>query len=155
MQITVLIKNFLEKWKTPLLIVTAIVFFAVVAKFAMDYYAKKQSEKALTDLANNQERTNDALVYLFAADWCKYCKKAAPVWDAFVNQYNNTMHNNRRIVCNKIDCTDVTNDSNNELMKQFGVTSYPTILMIKDQKIIRYDASVSKENLDEFVRKMV
>lgn len=155
MQLTLLIKKFFETWKTPILVIGSIVFFAIVSKFAMDYYNKTQSDQKLADLANNQERPNDVTVYLFFADWCKHCIKARPAWESFMMQYNNKPYKDRRIVCNEIDCSDVTNNTNDELMKQFGVNSYPTILMIKDQKIVRFDASVTKDNLDEFVKKMI
>ena len=154
MQLTIFIKTFLEKWKLPLTVVLSILFFGLVAKFAMTHYRKIYFHTS-KDIANGQERPNDVTIYFFFADWCKHCQKAKPVWEAFQHQYDQTAKNDRRIVCNPVDCTDVSDEDTKELLKQFRVNSYPTILMLKDQKIIRFDASVSKNNLDEFVRKMM
>ena len=155
MQLTVLVKNFVQTWKTPLLVVVFLFFFGMVSKWAMDSYQTMYLAKETQDVANGQTRTNDVLVYLFYADWCKHCQNAKPAWDSFRHQYDQTSRNNRRIVCNPVDCTDVTNEDTRQLLKQFRVNSYPTILMVKDQRIIKFDASVTKENLDEFIQKMI
>jgi thiol-disulfide isomerase/thioredoxin len=136
-----------------LLVLTSFVLFTVVAYYAFRKYQEMMERRAAEDVANNQERSEDVTIMLFSADWCKYCKAAKPIWDAFVSEYHQLVRGTRRIICTKIDCTDPAESA--AKTNQFGVNSFPTILMVKDGKIVRFDASVTKEHLDMFVEKML
>lgn len=155
MQITQLISAFFRKWSTPLLVLSGLVLFSLVAYYMIQKNQTMEMKKGIQDIANEQERADDVSVLLFAADWCKYCKAAKPVWQAFMKEYDHVVKGTRRIICTTIDCTDPADATSKKLIGQFKVDSFPTILMVKDGRVIRFDASVTKDHLDQFIDKML
>lgn len=57
----------------------------------------------------------------FWAEWCKPCLIVAPTIDELAKQYDG-----------KVKVAKVDVDSQGELAQQFGVSSIPTLLIIKD-----------------------
>lgn len=153
MRFTQILSTFLKTNSTVLVAITSFILFTVVAYYAYQKYREMMDRRAAEDVANNQERTEDITIMLFSADWCKFCKATKPIWDAFISEYHQLVAGSRRIVCTKIDCTNPSESA--AKTNQFGVDSFPTILMVKDGKIIRFDASITKEHLDLFVEKYI
>lgn len=153
MRFTQIITSFVQSHSSLFVIGFCAVFFSILAYYTYQTYQKKWSMENDQDLANLQ-RSGDATIMLFSANWCKHCKAAKPIWEAFVEEYHQKNHGSYRIICSNIDCTDPNEDQNLQMAK-YGVDSFPTILMVKDGKVIRFDASVTKEHLDLFVEKML
>lgn len=98
--------------------------------------------------------TKDAEILFFYADWCPHCKQAKPEWAKFKEEHHETEVNGYRILCIDVNCTSELGESG-QLIKTYDVEGFPTIKMKANGKIIEYEAKVSKQNLDLFVKKML
>jgi thiol-disulfide isomerase/thioredoxin len=131
-----------------------IALFVIVVIFVLvGFYGYKRffsnNNEAYKNVANMNLRDPEIVVYFFFADWCPHCTKAKPQWTAFSNEHNDSRVNNYNIQCKSVDCTD--NSTNKDLMKQYNVDSFPTVIMVKDGNVISYDAKITTETLTKFV----
>lgn len=95
---------------------------------------------------NNSSSTQYLEFMLFYTTWCPMCKKAMPEWNKFKNHWENKQFNGYTIIFKEIDC-----DMNESLADKYKIDGYPTIKMIKDNKIITYDAKPSFSTLTMFL----
>jgi thioredoxin 1 len=99
----------------------------------------------VTDQTFTAETNNGIVLADFFATWCGPCKMIAPV----LEELDQDMGNQVKIV--KIDV-----DQNQETANKFGIMSIPTLLVMKDGKIV--DTLVgfkSKEALEEALNKHI
>jgi thioredoxin 1 len=99
----------------------------------------------VTDQTFTAETNNGIVLADFFATWCGSCKIIAPV----LEELDQDMGNQVKIV--KIDV-----DQNQETANKFGIMSIPTLLVMKDGKIV--DTLVgfkSKEALEEALNKHI
>jgi len=93
---------------------------------------------------NFDEITADGTVLVdFWATWCGPCRMIAPVIDKLAESYEN-----KAKIC-KVDI-----DSNQELATKFGVRSIPTIIFMKDGKILEDKTMVGGQSEDAFVKQL-
>lgn len=81
------------------------------------------------------------LVLDFSATWCGPCKKIAPIIEELAGEYEG------RVNIGKCDV-----DDNEELASQFGIRNVPTVLFIKDGKVV--DRHVGAAAKSVFVEKI-
>jgi thiol-disulfide isomerase/thioredoxin len=152
-------ERFLYPYKTVFLILFLVILFSLVAYFVYTrYLANMIKDKKYTDVANNASSQDAVQIYFFSADWCPHCKTAKPEWQQFVKQVNGTTVNNKTIQTIDVDCTDMDSSKTNDpaivktiqLVKEFDVKGFPTVLAVKDGKKIDYDAKVSLTTLNKF-----
>ena len=93
-----------------------------------------------TDQNFKTETAKGLTVVDMYADWCGPCKMMAPIYEDLAKQYGDKI---------KIGKLDV--DSDPETPGQFGVSSIPTIVFLKDGKEI--DRLVGFQSKDTFVQK--
>ena len=60
--------------------------------------------------------------------------------------------NDYKIVCVSVDCTDAEKPETAQMISQYNITSYPTVLMVKDGSTYVFDAKITNENLEQFVQ---
>jgi thioredoxin 1 len=99
----------------------------------------------VTDQTFTAETNNGIVLADFFATWCGPCKMVAPV----LEELDQDMGNQVKIV--KIDV-----DQNQETANNFGIMSIPTLLVMKDGKVV--DSLVgfkSKEALEEALNKHI
>ena len=77
----------------------------------------------------------------FFATWCGPCRMVSPIIDELAAEYEG------RVIIGKMDV-----DSNDEVVGQFGVRNIPTIIFIKDGKVV--DKIVGATSKDKFVAKI-
>ncbi len=96
----------------------------------------------ITD-ANFQEYANSGkpMVLDFWAEWCGPCRMVSPIIDELYNEYGD------RVVIGKMDV-----DNNDEVVAQFGVRNIPTIVFLKDGKMV--DKIVGATPKAKFVEKI-
>ena len=77
-------------------------------------------------------------IYYFTADWCSPCKKVKPI----VEELNNESFNVKFKIINI--------DSDLQIAKNFGVSSIPTFILLKNNKEIkRISGAKTREQLEE------
>lgn len=89
----------------------------------------------------NQVRDNEGVSLLdFYADWCGPCRMVMPIVEEIASERSD-------LLVGKINV-----DENPELAKEFGVFSIPTLVVMKNGKIIqRASGARSKEKILELV----
>ena len=90
----------------------------------------------------DQVRNNEGVALLdFYADWCGPCRMVLPLVDEIAQERDD-------LLVGKINVND-----NPELAREFGVISIPTLIVMKDGKIInRASGARSKEKILELVK---
>ncbi len=73
----------------------------------------------------------------FWASWCGPCKMVSPIIDSLADEYEG-----------KIKVCKVNVDSESSLATEFAVVSIPTVVLIKNGKIV--DKSVGAKSFDDF-----
>tara|TARA_B110000114_G_C15091003_1_gene398617 strand:- start:1664 stop:2197 length:534 start_codon:yes stop_codon:yes gene_type:complete len=98
----------------------------------------------------NQENTSEksAELFLFYVEWCPHCKSAKPTWDEF-KDHNKTV-NGYSIIYNEINCTD-ENEQSTKLINKYNIEGFPTIILLKNNEVIQFDAKPSKETISQFL----
>ena len=137
---------------TTLIIICSIALFAVLSIFYYYYYVAPSLNvkyKANNEI-NSGETIHNAELILFYATWCPHCKAAKPIWEELKNEYENKIVNGYTIVFTDIDCSEETPEIE-KIVNQYNIEGYPTIKLIKDGKVIEYDAKPSKETLEQFL----
>tara|TARA_B110001450_G_C17551843_1_gene453001 strand:- start:510 stop:917 length:408 start_codon:yes stop_codon:yes gene_type:complete len=81
------------------------------------------------------------VLYFFYVDWCPHCKTAKPVISELEEELGD-----KKVRIEKVNC-----EENKSLPKKYGVQAYPSIILVKGEERIEYDAGVSKEGLKEFI----
>lgn len=81
------------------------------------------------------------MVLDFWAEWCGPCRMVSPIIDELHKEYGD------RVVIGKMDV-----DSNDEVVGQFGVRNIPTVVFLKDGKLM--DKIVGATTKDKFVAKI-
>lgn len=76
---------------------------------------------------------------LFYTTWCPHCKDTLKEWGAYKNTRSD-------LLFTIVDC-----DKDKEEADLYEIDSYPTILMLVNDKKYIFDANFSKEAMDKFV----
>jgi thiol-disulfide isomerase/thioredoxin len=141
------------------MIILVIIFISASIYGYQKFYLPWVSSKKYSDVANTDPTANanggDVIIYFFSADWCPHCKTALPEWKNFSHNYNGKEVNGYEISCVNIDCTDDKDTEVMEYIKKYEIQGYPTIKMLKGDKIIDFDAKVTNTSLESFVKNMV
>jgi thioredoxin 1 len=99
----------------------------------------------VTDQTFTAETNNGIVLADFFATWCGPCKMIAPV----LEELDQDMGKQVKIV--KIDV-----DQNQETANKFGIMSIPTLLVMKDGKVVDTLVGLkSKEALEEALNKHI
>lgn len=100
---------------------------------------------SLTKKTKNEEEFKETdktiTVMLFKADWCGHCQNFIPEWQKFKKRHSN--------------CKEYDADKNHNENKEFGVNSYPTILVkVNDEKPIQYTGERTSDALETYVNSL-
>jgi len=101
-----------------------------------------------------QEPINNAELYFIFAEWCPYSKKVMPIWDKLKEKYNRKKVNKYAVIFKDLD-GDKDETEIDDFSKRFNkkIDGYPTIILIKQNEVIEFDAEPTKENLTAFIEK--
>ena len=118
--------------------------------FNRDHQLNKEFiSKNSSDNSNKKE----IIIMYFYTEWCPYCKKAKPEWDKFgsyINNYNNNNDEEYHVTLLSIDC-----DKDVKTANKYKINGYPTIKLIKNEKVNDFDARPSKDSLVEFLNSYI
>tara|TARA_Y100000389_G_C17397242_1_gene483274 strand:+ start:829 stop:1365 length:537 start_codon:yes stop_codon:yes gene_type:complete len=149
----------IEKIQNNKMIVLLIIFFSA---FSYYYYKTKIAPKLTPDyIPNNEFVENKAIkkeneyatLYLFQADWCNLCEKLKPVWRDLKLSLNKTKINKHVLVFNEINDADeaLITDFETTYLNGNSVQEFPTIFLVKDNEVIEFEGTPTRNNLEEFV----
>tara|TARA_B110000091_G_C13799873_1_gene469689 strand:+ start:1927 stop:2397 length:471 start_codon:yes stop_codon:yes gene_type:complete len=144
----VLYIDYIKPMRTLWMVIFVTIIFVTAAFFAYKWYIKSTIENLGTsDVANNNRRVSEAELLFFSADWCPHCKNAKPEWDSFKKEYDGKEMGFYKINCQSVDCTD----GENELIQKYSIDGYPTVIMIKDNERVNFDAGITESSLKSFI----
>ena len=107
-------------------------------KYKQKYLNLKQSINAQTGGYNeiNQEKPQ---LMLFKAEWCGHCRNFKESWEALKEHVP------------QVDFITYDADSNEEKMKEYGVQSFPTLMLKKNDEILEFNQERNIDNIVKFV----
>ena len=142
--------------KKFLIIIILISLFLGAAFYVYsNYIAPRLNPKFVSNREFTQQETIDnAELYFMFAEWCPYSKKVMPIWDSLKEKYNRKKVNNYTVVFKELD-GDKNEKEIDDFSKRFNkkIDGYPTIILIKQNEVIEFDAEPTKENLTAFIEK--
>jgi thiol-disulfide isomerase/thioredoxin len=151
------ILNYIQPFVKYTWIILIIVIFLLVGYYGYKRYAAPAiSDSVYKDVANANRRGLNADIYFFHADWCPHCKKAAPEWKDFQDEYNGKSVNGYTIVAHDFNCTEDSGENSNEkiaeMVQKYNIQGYPTIIITTDDgKTINFESKITKKSLETFV----
>ena len=115
------------------------------------YWVYVQSQKKTTNYVENNEFKDKKFpggnnLLFFYADWCKHCNTSKPIW-------NNIKKDSdfEEFDLNFVDI-DGEKEENYDLLKNYKIKEYPTILLDRDGTKFIFDASLTHETLLKFLQ---
>jgi thiol-disulfide isomerase/thioredoxin len=143
--------------KYTIILIIVLLFVAFITYYV---YTKYYSSKLLELYKPNNEKmpvwtkdgnTNEVELMFFFANWCPHCKTAKPEWEKAKTQYNNTIMDGYKILFIDVDCTQ-PDSKITAMMDKYNIEGYPTIILIKNNEVITYDAKVTYDHLVQFLK---
>tara|TARA_Y100000591_G_C21737901_1_gene647689 strand:- start:364 stop:840 length:477 start_codon:yes stop_codon:yes gene_type:complete len=134
--------------------------FIATAIYIFIYYIKPQIDKSYytNDEFNDQDTKNKyfADIYLFSAKWCPHSKKIMKIWKVLKEKYNNQKINSYNIVFKEIE-EKKNKDELDKFEEDYNkeIDGFPTIILIKDNQLIEFEAKATKDNLEEFLHSIL
>lgn len=134
---------------------TAGIILLMIVLAIIAYYVFQKSlpspSSFIPNQSNGESSGKEAELILFYADWCPHCKTAKPEWEKAKAEYNNNTINGYKILFVEIDCTN-PDAKTTSILNKYNVEGYPTIIMVKNNEVITYDAKVTYDHLSEFLK---
>lgn len=150
-QFTDLIKKYVRPYYYYLVTLLIVVILLLVAYHILKKYKMLES----FDVANDSDKQgNSCIIYFFHADWCPHCKKALPEWESFKQTNNGKMINGYKLNCVDVNCTNEDDANTTQYINKFNVEGYPTIKMLKDNKVIDFESRITTSSLNSFLDTM-
>jgi len=136
-----------------------LVFF-VILFLGLGYYfytrvfkKKYEQDKTFKDVANDNPRKDEIVVYFVTVPWCPYCKKALGDWNQFVGDYEGKeMNNGSRVHCIQVDEKDPNSDQFENIKEKYNIDKFPTVFILYGGKRYDFDSAVTYYALDQFVQ---
>ena len=115
---------------------------------------KSKNSKTKSKTPNKKINNKNVTVGLIHANWCGHCQHLMPEW----NKMEHNIKNNPKLSANceivKIESEHLKNELpkyENMINEKISVDGYPTIFLIKNNKIEKYSGDRSSEALGGWV----
>ena len=141
--------EYIREYKKPIYAISGIAILVVGIVIAVKLIKPMLNKSYVSnnEFKKKSSEKNVVEIMFFYTAWCPYCKKARPEWDKFKNQWENKSIKDYSIVFTENDC-----DTNEKVANEYKVDGYPTIKLLKDNKIVDYDAKPSVDTLNMFLK---
>ena len=125
--------NFLKPFRKQVIVSSIIVALAFGYTYLMGYFNKENF---------GLSQTSKELVF-FSMEGCGHCVEFQPTFDLLKSNYGNTAH---------IEIVQVKQNEKPEMAEQYGVTSFPTIMSLKEgKKVKEYSGDRTYEDVVRFM----
>ena len=153
------VKGMLFNKKFIIILVVTAIFIGVAFWVYTTYVAPSINP----DYVPNREFTdgegsNTADLFMFSVDWCPYSKAAKPVWKKLTEKYNGHEVNGTLLQVKEIDGDKQAQQLENFESKYLNgkkIDGYPSIYMVKDDKVVEYEAKPKLDTLKEFINSVL
>lgn len=153
------VKGILFNKKFIIILVVTAIFIGVAFWVYTTYVAPSISP----DYVPNREFTdgegsNTAELFMFSVDWCPYSKAAKPVWKKLTEKYQGQEVNGTLLEVKEIDGDKQAQELENFESKYLNgkkIDGYPSIYMVKDDKVVEYEAKPKLDTLKEFINSVL
>ena len=149
------IKETFSSKKFMIIIILISLFLGAAFYVYNTYIAPRLNPKFVSNREFTQQETIDTTeLYFIFADWCPYSKKVMPIWNSLKEKYNRKKVNKYAVIFKELD-GDKNEKEIDDFSKRFNkkIEGYPTIILIKQNEVIEFDADPTKENLEAFIEK--
>jgi thiol-disulfide isomerase/thioredoxin len=153
------VKGMLFNKKFIIILVVTAIFIGVAFWVYTTYVAPSINP----DYVPNREFTdgegsNTADLFMFSVDWCPYSKAAKPVWKKLTDKYNGKEVNGTLLEVKEIDGDKQAQELENFESKYLNgkkIEGYPSIYIVKDDKVVEYEAKPKLDTLKEFINSVL
>ena len=153
------VKGMLFNKKFIIILVVTAIFIGVAFWVYTTYIAPSISP----DYVPNREFTdgegsNTAELFMFSVDWCPYSKAAKPIWKKLTEKYQGQEVNGTLLEVKEIDGDKQAQELENFESKYLNgkkIEGYPSIYMVKDDKVVEYEAKPKLDTLKEFINSVL
>ena len=153
-----MVKGMLFNKKVIIILIVAAIFIGVAFWVYTTYIAPSIDPEYVPNREFTDETSKTADLYMFSVDWCPYSKKAKPIWKKLTSKYDGRDINGISLSIKEID-----GDKQASELAVFETTyldgkkidGYPSIYMVKDDKVHEYDAKPNLETLTEFIQSVL
>jgi|TARA_B110000467_G_C17984117_1_gene296843 thiol-disulfide isomerase/thioredoxin len=122
-------------------------------KINPQFVENKEIVSSMDDDTNNITAVD---VILFKVDWCPHSKKAIPIWTKLKSIWDNKSINGKKLIFKMFDGDTQEAEINSfEDKYKKRIDGYPTIVLVKDNEIIEYDAKPEIKTFEEFLNTVV
>jgi thiol-disulfide isomerase/thioredoxin len=83
---------------------------------------------------------NKVDIMLFKAEWCGWCKKFEPVWNALQDKYNK-----------KFNFIKYDLDKDKSVFEKYKIEGFPTVLYKVDKEMVPYNGERDVESFESFL----
>jgi thiol-disulfide isomerase/thioredoxin len=148
------VRRYISPYYNIIVGITFLVLFMVIGYYAYDRLYLKRVANKFKDVSNEPRRNKEVTVFFFHVDWCPHCKKALPEWNAFKAQNDGKPINGYLVKCVDMDCTNESSDITRAI-NEYKIDSYPTVKMLREEKVIDFDSKITTSSLNSFVTTML
>jgi thiol-disulfide isomerase/thioredoxin len=144
------------KSKKFVIIIVLITIFIGAAIFVYNKYVAPKLNPTFIEnreFTNTSLKSNDATLYFIYATWCPHSKKVIKHWEKLKKQYDGKV-----VKKYAVEFIEYDGDKQEVLIEEFSkdynkkIEGYPTIILIKDNEVIEFEADPTLENLNEFIQ---
>ena len=152
------VKGLLFNKKFLIIMVVVVIFLAVAFYVYNTYVAPRINPDFVPNREFDDDDVKNATLYFFSVDWCPYSKKAKPIWKKLTSKYDGSDINGVTLSIKEIDGDKQSTELESFETKYLDgkkVEGYPSIYMVKDDKVHEYDAKPNLDTLTEFIQSVL
>ena len=153
------VKGMLFNKKFIIILVVTAIFIGVAFWVYTTYIAPSISPDYVPNREfTDGEGTNTAELFMFSVDWCPYSKAAKPIWKKLTEKYQGQEVNGTLLEVKEIDGDKQAQELENFESKYLNgkkIDGYPSIYMVKDDKVVEYEAKPKLDTLKEFINSVL
>ena len=152
------VKGMLFNKKFIIILVVTAIFIGVAFGFTTYIAPSINPEYVPNREFTDGDGSNNADLYMFSVDWCPYSKAAKPVWKKLTDKFDGQEINGVLLQVKEIDGDKQSQELENFESKYLNgkkIDGYPSIYMVKDDKVVEYEAKPKLETLKEFINSVL